>query len=333
MKDWIGIGILLLVLAVPVSLIVLLVKMVRKRRRREAQGLSTIPKHSYRNMVDPFSLRGNWLTCFILLLLCIGYVYELACAIEGPGKWTPTLGTLMATGGVSRSTVEHGGWYRIFTAPFLHGSITHLLLNCLALFFAGRILERQLGRAWFLAVYFISAWAGSLMSISINTEHLLSVGASGAIMGMFAAIMAVSFHASNREIKRGLQIFSLRIIIPSILPTVSHEGGTHVDYGAHFGGLIGGFLCTLLMMIRWPTDSAPRLRGLAVAINTFGILLTCYSFGLMSHHYYEYKVLGNCVAPMREEAVKSHVDVAKYIQDNGAYLERCIKYYTANRPH
>src|SRR5262245_2970319 len=99
----------------------------------------------------------------------------------GPSStlWAPTVRTLLALGGLSwDATVGHHEWYRLLSATFLHVDVTHLLLNCVALFFAARPVECLLGRAWFLAIYTITALGGSVMSLTLNPPNLVSVGAS-----------------------------------------------------------------------------------------------------------------------------------------------------------
>lgn len=57
--------------------------------------------------------------------------------------------------------IAHGQWYRLLSAMFLHGSYIHILFNMLSLWWIGGPLEAALGRARYLALYFVSGLAGS----------------------------------------------------------------------------------------------------------------------------------------------------------------------------
>src|SRR5262245_36217348 len=123
-----------------------------------------------------------------------------ACELMfGIGRWEkllqPSILTLLAFGGLQYPlVVDLGQWYRMFSAPLLHVDAMHLLFNCYALFLAGAILESLVGRAWLAALFVVGGLGGALMSLALNPSNLVSVGASGAIMGLFAAILVLSYH-------------------------------------------------------------------------------------------------------------------------------------------
>ncbi len=336
MKDiLIGGGILLLLL-LPFVLIGLLIAMVRKRKKREALGISEKIDLSYANLVDPFSWQENWLTCTLLFVLTIIFLCEGLITFDFGGKpLAPSYSGLPALGGVSHNAVLISGeWYRLFTAPFLHGGIFHLLFNGIALFFAGRILEKRLGRPWFFAIYFIGGLGGSLCSIAINGGSILSVGASGAIVGLFVTIMVVSLHLTTKSQRHAMRMFSLRILIPALLPHAS-QSGLHTDYAGHFGGAIGGGIAAIIMLMNWPAASPlPRLRNMALGVSAIGVFVTLLSFIMVAKHYPV--TLGNysqlCMNGMRDVAQKSGVDPTKYIKDNADYLDSCVKYYIDHEP-
>ena len=94
---------------------------------------------------------------------------------------------------------QHGQWFRIVTAIFLHQDIVHLTLNGVVMFFAGLYLEKRIGHLWLLALFLAGGIAGAFMSLVLNPSNTSSVGASGAIMGMLAAILFASFAAAGRR--------------------------------------------------------------------------------------------------------------------------------------
>jgi membrane associated rhomboid family serine protease len=330
MKDFLIGALIIGLFCLPFILTVVLIIMVRRRRKRERLGISPKIDSAYENLIDPFSLRTNWLTCIILTLLSVIYVCELAFAVDySNGAFSASITTLMALGGASHDLIIKGDeWRRIFTAPFLHGGFMHLLMNAIALFYAGRILEKQIGAAWLLAVYFTGGVAGSLFSIYLNSPNTLTVGASGAVMGLFAALMVASFHADNKTKRHGLQMLSLRVLIPSMLP----QGGTHIDYAAHFGGAVGGGLCALIMLINWQPASLPGLRRFAMVTAIIGIAATCFSFYRTAVYYHEYKALGICLNLLNDEAKKQGTSMRQYINTNEAWIENCVIHQLQNTP-
>src|SRR5271154_1441086 len=143
------------------------------------------------------------LTAVILLVLFAVFAAEIAYGI-GPttDQLQPSIATLVAFGGLSKDFVYGSGeWYSLLSAPFLHASAVHLAMNSFALFIAGRTMEQLIGRAWFGALYAVSAVAGSLLSLDINPPALVGVGASGAIMGLFAAMLVISLHFPSGPVR------------------------------------------------------------------------------------------------------------------------------------
>jgi rhomboid protease GluP len=219
------------------------------------------------------------LTVLILLVLFAVFAAEIAYGV-GPATdpLQPTIATLVAFGGLSKDFVYGSGeWYRLLSAPFLHANAGHLGMNSFALFIAGRTMERLIGRAWFGALYAISALAGSLLSLDVNPPSLVGVGASGAIMGLFAAMLVVSMHFPSGPVRSALRSNAFFVLIPSLLPLANALHGGRVDYAAHFGGTIGGVVVGLLMLAIWPrSETTPRLKPVAAAIALAGAVGLAY---------------------------------------------------------
>jgi rhomboid protease GluP len=188
------------------------------------------------------------------------------------GDWsaflTPSGASLLALGGLRRDLVlEVGQWYRLASAAFLHASPVHLLFNGLALYFGGTLLERLVGRRWLLAVFGLSALGGSAASMLLNPPGTLSVGASGAILGLFGAALAVSFRIPYGSARAWAQSAVLRVLVPSLLPLFLFPQGPRIDFWAHLGGALVGLAVGLLLLARWPRDQPrPRLGGLATVL-------------------------------------------------------------------
>jgi rhomboid protease GluP len=220
-----------------------------------------------------------WLTASILAVLSAIFAGEI---VFGIGPWRdllqPSITTLIAFGGLVPDLVlRYGEWYRLLSAPFLHADVGHLVMNGIALYLAGRTLERLVGRAWFGAAYVVGALTGSLLSLALNSNSLVSVGASGAIMGVFAVMLVVSIHFPHGPIRTGLQMNALYVLVPSLLPLAGAFQGHKVDYAAHFGGAIGGAAVGLLLLAIWSRDHAlPGFRRAALALGLAGVVALTY---------------------------------------------------------
>ena len=123
--------------------------------------------------------------------------------------------------------------WRIVTVLFVHSGVFHILFNMWALFIFGRMLENMLGTWRFLALYFISGIAGSML-VTFLAPGTWVVGASGAIFGLFAAFFVLQRSLGNNAVQL-LVIIGLNLVI-GFLP------GTNISWQAHVGGVLAGFV-------------------------------------------------------------------------------------------
>lgn len=135
--------------------------------------------------------------------------------------------------------VQSGEVWRLFTVALVHGGLTHLFFNMFSLLVLGNPVEATLGKARFLIIFFVSLLTGSLSSVYLSSYPYVSVGASGAVFGLFGAFIAMRkmIHEGVRDI---YLIIGLNFIFGFIL------GG--VDWRAHLGGLVGGYLTTTVLL-------------------------------------------------------------------------------------
>ena len=145
-------------------------------------------------------------------------------------------------------------WWRIVTAAFLHASITHIAFNMLALYQVGNVVEQLFGKVRFTLLYAI-AMLGSGLAVTSFSYTSVTLGASGAIFGLFGALVAVGLRLGARGrslIGQVLPIVVLNLVFTFAIPNISAA--------AHVGGLITGFLAGLLLFM-----VPPRGRQLAYA--------------------------------------------------------------------
>ena len=204
-------------------------------------------------------------TYALLAVLALVYGCELVFGVV-PGKaGAPDVETLAVLGGTIADRIwQDGEWWRLFTAPLLHADPTHLAFNAFALWLSGALLEHLIGWRWFAAIFAASALGGTLASLAINTPNSVGVGASGGIVGLFAACIVASRHFPEGAVRTRLLIGALQVLIPSLLPIIVASNGLHIDYAAHFGGALAGGLASMLALRAWPDARAePRFGRVA----------------------------------------------------------------------
>jgi membrane associated rhomboid family serine protease len=191
----------------------------------------------------------------LIAINVIAFIAEL-----GAGG-SATSGQLIHDGGLLGPAVSDGDWYRIVTGGFLHAGPLHLLFNMYVLYIAGTLLEPGIGTPRFLAIYFISLLSGSFGALLLSPNDL-TVGASGAIFGLMAAVLVV---ARGRGMEQLASQFGLFIVLNLAL-TVAIP---NISIGGHLGGLIGGGVAALLLV--GVERRAPARVGIAFEVG--GLLL------------------------------------------------------------
>jgi membrane associated rhomboid family serine protease len=148
-----------------------------------------------------------------------------------------------------KPAVQDGEYWRLLTVALVHDTRTplHLLMNMYALFIVGPLAEALYGRALFLAIYLLTALGGSIASYLFVPAP--SVGASGAIFGLFGLVFAATFfhkpllRAQARAITSQIGV----LIVINLLIGFGIGSFARIDNAAHVGGLlVGGWLGFLI---------------------------------------------------------------------------------------
>ncbi|MFC3576289.1 rhomboid family intramembrane serine protease [Streptomyces yaanensis] len=162
----------------------------------------------------------------------------------------------------------NGEWERLLTGTFLHlpptqgtFGILHIIMNMVSLWNIGRVVEAQLGRIRYLALYLLSALGGSVLVLLIAAPHAETVGASGAIFGLGAAyyVMARRLGADMSTVNRFMAGLLVWLLISAGL----------TSWQGHLGGLLAGGVVTLAFAY---VPRGPR-RGLIQAAACAGLLV------------------------------------------------------------
>ena len=205
-------------------------------------------------------LRVPWASCALVAAMAAVF------AGESWGTRTVTPATLAAWGGADRELALMC-WqpYRLLAAVFVHGNIVHLAVNALALLVAGVLLEARLGRILFVAVFLACGLAGALASIAVQAPQMITVGASGAVLGLFAAGFALAWRDPEGR-RDWLQAWAVAVCLPALMPGVKLPDGTLVDVADHAGGEAAGLLIGIALVLWWRDGIARRpSRRLALA--------------------------------------------------------------------
>jgi rhomboid protease GluP len=173
-------------------------------------------------------------------------------AIELISGGSQDIEVLYRLGALVPTIVWQGDWWRLLSATFLHFGFFHLALNMLGLAYLGVFVESRLGVWRYLAAYLFcgigSMLVVTILAISLNSEPQVTVGASGAIMGIVGATAAILFQGWRREksriaaqrLRTTLYIIALQIVFDLITPNISVVG--------HTSGLVLGFLIGMLLV-------------------------------------------------------------------------------------
>ncbi len=170
-------------------------------------------------------------------------------------------------------------YWRLVTGGFLHDGLFHILINMLSLYFVGIVLEPAIGRLNFAAIYIASLLAGAFGALLFQ-PGLPTVGASGAIFGIFGALIVVARARGIPIWQSGLGF----VLIINLLFSVSFRG---ISIGGHLGGLIAGAVAGWLVVEygeRRRMPSVPVLGCAVIAVaSVFGAIAVAGSHGLAPH--------------------------------------------------
>jgi membrane associated rhomboid family serine protease len=198
-------------------------------------------------LVDLLGLRPNG--------LCRGGggffdVDQATCS--GAGTWLPG--------------VADGAYWQVVTSGFTHVTIFHVGFNMLALWVIGPQLELALGRTRFLALYLLSMLAGSAVVLWAAPEFQLTLGASGAIYGLFAALLVV-VHRVGGDVRQLWVLIGVNVFITFAVPNISWQG--------HLGGFFGGAVIAGILVYapRGPRRALAQAAGLGIVTAVIAVAI------------------------------------------------------------
>jgi rhomboid protease GluP len=193
-----------------------------KKDRREIQGR--------------FNIQGSEITYFIVILNVIFYIIT---AILSKNFFNSDINVLISMGAKVNQFISSGQYYRLILCMFLHGGIVHLALNMYALVAIGPLVEKIYGKVRYIFIYFFSGILASVFSYAFSPS--ISIGASGAIFGLFGATLIFAIKMKNKINKEF--IYSIMSVI--VVNLVLGFSVANIDNFGHVGGLLGGIISSL----------------------------------------------------------------------------------------
>jgi membrane associated rhomboid family serine protease len=166
-----------------------------------------------------------------MILLAATVIVSLSALFSSEGQ------ALFDAFQLDKPAVAEGEYWRLWTVTLLHGNLLHLFFNMYALYLAGPIVERWYGSLRFLLFYLTCAAAGSVASFAFSGEAP-SVGASGAIFGLFGLLLAAG--RVHKPVDRSSRMLVSQLGMLILLNIVLGFAIPGIDNAAHLGGLAAG---------------------------------------------------------------------------------------------
>jgi membrane associated rhomboid family serine protease len=184
--------------------------------------------------------RSTPVTTLLIVLNVLAFVYEVAQVGSGLLIGGGSLQALARAGALVPAFVrQNGEYWRIVTGAFLHGGVLHILVNMYSLYVLGQFVEVIAGARQMTIIYSVSLVASGLAVVYLSAPYDVTVGASGAIFGLFGALFAIGFKLG----RPGMQLVraNIGVLVLNLFITFAVPG---IAVWAHVGGLIAGFIVT-----------------------------------------------------------------------------------------
>lgn len=212
-------------------------------------GLKNVIENAVRNYnyEDVVKKKKSYITknmpFITIVLIAINVLIFLVCEKFGS---TENTGFMIDMGALDyRLISENHEFYRIISCMFLHFGFAHLVNNMFTLGVVGVEIEKWLGHLRYLLIYFISGIGASVASLAYHNffgEDVVSAGASGAIYGIFGALIVMIFKNRMSDTDKGRVIFVIALLVLGSFQE-------NVDFAAHIGGLVVGMITTFAMSV------------------------------------------------------------------------------------
>lgn len=183
-------------------------------------------------------------------LIAINIIMYIISVVISKSFWDIDPYTLLFLGGQYGPLIDYGQWWRLVTAMFLHGGLLHILFNMYALYILGDQIEHIFGKIRYIVLYFVTGVIASVFSYIVEPD-ILSVGASGAIFGLFGALLVFAIIERDKINKGALG----NLVFIIVLNLYIGANSSNINNYAHIGGFISGIVLGLLLMFSLKINS------------------------------------------------------------------------------
>ncbi|SCX53561.1 rhomboid family intramembrane serine protease [Nitrosospira sp. Nsp1] len=243
------------------------------------------------------------------LLVAVNLLVFAAMLVGGAGLWHSSNSVQLAWGANFGPATQDGEWWRLGTALFLHFGAVHLTLNLWALWDAGQLVERMYGHARFTCIYFASGLTGNLLSLVAHRGLAISGGASGAIFGLFGALLIFLWRERHNLHPKEFRWFfwgAAGFALASLVLGLLIPG---IDNAAHIGGFFSGILGGIILA--QPAGRTERrfrhIRPLAGAAFALAIIILVSQVPVRTYRW--------------SEEVLARKEIGEFLRDDAAITQ------------
>ena len=204
-------------------------------------------------------------------LILINLVMFIITAMDSGNFFNISTSTIYKYGGlVSRDFLHNINDYsRIITSGFLHAGFIHFIFNMYALYVIGPQIESFFGKFKYAIIYIGSLVFGNLLSLLFLNGNVISCGASGAIFGLLGSLLYFGYHY-RVYLSDVIRSQIIPLIVINLVLGVMLSG---VNVIAHIGGLIGGFLVSKAVGVKYKSTKVDQVNGIIMTLIFAGFLI------------------------------------------------------------
>lgn len=219
----------------------------------EVEGISR-SKYGYTRLSSGESSAKPYATyLFIAINVLLFILASLAGGVNNPN-------ILIKYGAKINHLIAAGEYWRLLSSVFLHVDFMHIVFNMYGLYNIGSMVEKIYGSRRYLYIYLYGGIAGSICSFIFSTVP--SAGASGAIFGLFGALL----YLGQKNPKLFRTSFGINILVVLGFNIIYGLSNTGIDNFAHIGGLIGGYLLANAIGLKGDKFNTRKIVLLALSI-------------------------------------------------------------------
>ena len=241
-------------------------KKVKEKYNYDEEGFDLISKITTeignKNMIENekrekfMKLRKPFITYSLIVINIILFVLMYIL-----GSGSEDVNTLIDFGANYVTLTKSGEYIRLITSAFLHIGVMHLIFNMYSLTVVGTQIEYFYGKIKYIIIYLFSAIMGSLFTVALSSDNVVSAGASGAIFGLLGSLLYFGFNyrgqIGNTLVNQIVPVVVINLLIGFTVPGIGIM--------AHIGGLIGGYLISMAVGFDDENKSS-KINGFIVSV-------------------------------------------------------------------